>query len=172
MDADKPREWADWVGVEEKLPWLKPEPYLLETADLEASLTVLGDLGFRIVSAQAPEKGDLERKLLIELSKCLGFTSLGAGSWAAFADRMWDLLTEAWSPPLAVVIQGFDRVLSTDLRAFVRCVHNLVSLTERVGLSDDRAQRQVVYFFVGNWPSTWQNTPGRSGLPHDGTDLL
>jgi hypothetical protein len=150
--VDKAREWANWIDVEENLPWLTTEPYLLHSKDLDASLAILSDLGFRVVSAQAPGDGDLERSLLIELSACLDFTSLGAGSWAAFADRLWDLLTEAWSPPVAVVIKGTDRMLSMDLHAFVRCVHNLVSLTERVGLSDDRAQRQVVYFFVGDWP--------------------
>ncbi|MGW6199353.1 hypothetical protein ACWF0M_24605 [Kribbella sp. NPDC055110] len=50
-----------------------------------------------------------------------------------------------------MIVEHADRLLANDLHTFVRCVHKLVSLTEGAGLSDDRAQRQVVYFFVGQW---------------------
>lgn len=151
VDASKSGEWADWVDVEERLPWLTTEPYLLKTEDLEKTLVSLEALGFRVIMVQAPDGDNLEKKLLIELSRSLDFTPVGAGSWAAFSDRLWDLLSEAWDPPVAVFVEGADRLLATDLHVFVRCVHNLVSLTERVGLADDQAQRQVVYFFVGHW---------------------
>ncbi|WP_327637819.1 hypothetical protein OHB24_05290 [Kribbella sp. NBC_00482] len=162
MDAGRSREWADWVDVEARLPWLTTEPYLLETDDLGRTLTSLEELGFRVVRVQAPQEGDLESGLLVELSEGLGFTGLGAGSWAAFADRLWDLLTDGWHPPVAVIVEDADRLLAKDLHTFVRCVHKLVSLTEGVGFSDDRAQRQVVYFFIGHWveqPSSSSRTP-------------
>jgi hypothetical protein len=131
--------------------WLTTAPYLLETGDLDATLRGLGELGFWVVRAEAPERGNLEEGLLVELSARLGFSPLGAGSWAAFNDRLWDLLTARGEPPVAVVIEGADRLLRRSLHTFVRCVHNLLSLTEGVGLSDKHAQRQVEYFFVGEW---------------------
>ncbi|HET6738349.1 MAG TPA: hypothetical protein VFH76_05435 [Kribbella sp.] len=154
MDPRRRQDWATYVDLEARLPWLTAEPYLLDVADLAATRAALDELGFRTVTAKAPAAGDLERSLLVELTERLGFTALGAGSWAAFSDRLWDLVTESWDPPIAVVIEGFSRLMEVDLRTFVRCVHNLVSLTECVGLADDRAQRQFVYFFVGEG-SAW-----------------
>lgn len=151
MDADTSRESAVWIDLEANLPWLTTEPYLLEREDLEATLGGLGELGFRVVRAQAPEQGDLEEGLLIELSGRLAFSGVGAGSWAAFSDRLWDLLTAPEEPPVAVVIERFDRILQQSLHTFVRCIHNLVFITEGVGLSDERADLQVAYFFVGDW---------------------
>jgi hypothetical protein len=91
----------------------------------------------------------LEAGLLVELSRNLGITAHGAGSLAAFSVRLWDLLTEEWYPSVSVVVERAARLLANDLQAFVRCVLNLVSLSELVGLADRRAQRQVVFFFVG-----------------------
>ncbi|MFG1622109.1 hypothetical protein [Kribbella sp. NPDC049227] len=151
MGGDGVGEWVEWVDVVARMPWLTTEPYLLERRELEATLRGLEELGFRVVRADAPDGGDLEEALLIELSARLGFSPLGAGSWAAFNDRLWDLLTARDEPPVAVVIDGADRLLRRSLHTFVRCVHNLLSLTEGVGLSDTQAQRQVEYFFVGEW---------------------
>ncbi|MEI8413109.1 MULTISPECIES: hypothetical protein [unclassified Kribbella] len=140
-----------WIDLEANLPWLTAEPYLLERDDLEKTLDGLAGLGFRVVRVRAPERGDLEEGLLIELSGRLGFSGVGAGSWAAFSDRLWDLLTAPEEPPVAVVIELFDRILQQSLHTFVRCIHNLVSMTEGVGLSDEGADLQVAYFFVGDW---------------------
>lgn len=151
MAASKAREWADWVDVEEQLPWLTTEPYLLQVDDLNRTVASLDACGFQLVSVQMPEDGDLETKLLIELSKQLGFALVGSGSWAEFSDRLWDLLSASWNPPIAVMLHGSDQLLANNLHVFLRCLHNLLSLTEAVGLSHSEAQRQVVYFFVGSW---------------------
>jgi hypothetical protein len=79
VDADTPREPALWIDLEGNLSWLTTEPYLLESDDLEVTLHALAELGFRVVRAQAPEQGDLEEALLVELSERLAFSSVGAG---------------------------------------------------------------------------------------------
>ncbi|TCC48567.1 hypothetical protein E0H75_18405 [Kribbella capetownensis] len=139
------------MDVEARMPWLTTAPYLVEARELDATLRGLGQLGFWVVRAEAPEGGDVKDGLLVELSVRLGFSSLGAGSWAAFGDRLWDLLTARDETPVAVVIEGADLLLRRSLHTLVRCVHKLVSMTEGVGLSDAHAQRQVEYFFVGEW---------------------
>lgn len=151
VDADMSHEWADWVDIERSMPWLPTEPYLLMAADLDRTLAALDEHGFKIVRMQMPDGVDVEVALLTELSKKLEFTTVGVGSWAAFADRLWDLLTESWYPPIAVIIEQADSLLARDVHAFVRCVHNLLALTEGVGSSDRDAQRQVEYFFIGKW---------------------
>ncbi|MEU4293980.1 hypothetical protein AB0E63_37665 [Kribbella sp. NPDC026596] len=151
MDADKSREPRVWADLEARMGWLPKEPYLLESGDLKATLRELDALGFRVVRTRAPEEGNLEEALLIELTERLGFAAGGAGSWAAFEDRLWDLQHAPGEPPIAVVIDGFDRFMRRSVHTFVRCIHNLVSMTEAVGLSDERADLQIEYFFVGDW---------------------
>ncbi|MFC0437069.1 hypothetical protein [Kutzneria buriramensis] len=105
--------------------------------------------GFRVVEAEvSPNPEDVESALLVELTRKLGFSELGVGGWAAFGDRLWDLLTAKAEPPVAIVVAGLT---PGRLHAFVRRVHNVLSLTEAVGLSDDRADRQVEYFFLADW---------------------
>jgi hypothetical protein len=133
------------------MPWLPKPPYLIESSDLAATEVRLAALGFRTIATDAPVDGDAADQLLIDLTARLGFNPAGAGNWAAFNDRLWDLLHAEGEPPVAIVIRGSDRLKDHDLHTFVRCVHNLLSMTEAVGLSDDRADLQVVYFFVGAW---------------------
>ena len=152
MGVDGVREPRLWVDLERKIPWLPKKPYLVEGRDLARTQRILGESGFRIVRAQAPASGVLEEALLVELTEKLQFAASGAGSWAAFNDRLWDLLVAAADEPaVAILIEGSDRLLRADLHAFVRCVHNLLSMTQGVGVSDERADLQVEYFFVGNW---------------------
>jgi hypothetical protein len=152
VDADSPGQPRLWIDVESSMDWLPPEPYLIETAHLSPTIEKLEASGFRVVRIGLGEVGqDIEEKMLIDLSRKLGFSLLGAGSWAAFNDRLWDLLTAEDEPPVAIVIEGFSRLLEANVHAFVRCVHNLLSMTEGVGLADVRAGLQVEYFFVGEW---------------------
>ena len=81
----------------------------------------------------------------------MGFSDVGAGSWAAFNDRLWDLLTADDELPVALFIGGLDQLLPHELHSLVRCIHNLLSMTEGVGLTDVSADLQVEYFFVGTW---------------------
>lgn len=151
VDVDKPREPALWIDLAAHMPWLPKQPYLVETSDLEPTLRQLELLEFRVVRLAAPGKGNLEETLLIDLTARLGFSALGAGSWAAFEDRLWDLQHAPGEPPVAIVIEGFDHLMRQSLHAFVRCVHNLLSMTEAVGLSDARNDLQIEYFIVGEW---------------------
>jgi hypothetical protein len=68
-----------------------------------------------------------------------------------FNDRLWDVLTSEDKAPIAVVIIGLDSMVKKNLHGFVKIVHNLLSLTEGVGLQSGEANRQVAYFFVGSW---------------------
>lgn len=156
MNPDDPL----WIDVEKHLPWIPTEPYLLDVDNLPATLRALTELGFRVVRANTPDHRDLEDALLVELTSQLGFNALGADSWAAFNDRLWDLQHEPGEPPVAIVIEGFDRVLHRSLHTFTRCIHNLVSMTESVGLADPRNDRQIEYFFAGTWtaPDTQKPT--------------
>ena len=140
-----------WIDLERKMSWLSTKPYLIDPQDSDATSRTLEENGFRVVSAQAPDSGVLEEARLVELTEKLGFVEDGAGSWAAFNDRLWDLLTSQDEMPVAIVIEDADRLLRAELHSFVRCVHKLLSMTEAVGLSDDRANLQVEYFFVGDW---------------------
>lgn len=112
----------------------------------------MGRSGFQVVRAAFPgSRGSAEEVLLVELTGKLGFSARGAGSWAAFSDRLWDLQRSAGEPPVAVVVGGLDELSRVDLHGFVRCVHNLLSMTEGVGLADRADDRQIEYFFVGSW---------------------
>jgi hypothetical protein len=114
----------------------------------------LSQAGFVVVHATfSGGVDDPERAFLRELTKRLGFDELGAGHWGAFNDRLWDFLTGLESSPYAVVIEGLDALSQVSTYHFLRCVHNLLSLTEGAGLSDSVANRQIEYFFVGEWIS-------------------
>jgi hypothetical protein len=112
----------------------------------------LSRAGFMVVAASLPSRTeDPERAFLLELTQRLEFDELGAGNWDAFNDRLWDFLTGSESRPYAVVIEGLDVLSRFSTYHFLRCVHNLLSLTEGAGLSDSVANRQIEYFFVGEW---------------------
>lgn len=150
VDPRKPdRPWLD-VGV--AVPWLRQRPYLVSPRSVVELRAHLSRAGFTVVEASAPDSTeDPERAFLTELTQRLGFDELGAGNWAAFNDRLWDFLTGAESTPYAVVIEGLDVLARFSTYHFLRCVHNLLSLTEGAGLADPVANRQIEYFFVGEW---------------------
>jgi hypothetical protein len=114
----------------------------------------LSAAGFYLVEARYnASDAPPERVFLMELTERLEFPRSGAGSWAAFNDRLWDFLTAGERNAVAVIIFGLDELLRGDIYSFLRCVHNLLSLTEGAGLSDASADRQIEYLFVGNWLS-------------------
>ncbi|GGS18507.1 hypothetical protein GCM10010171_08800 [Actinokineospora fastidiosa] len=141
-----------WLDVGLELPWLRPRPYFVDRRR-EAELTAtVARMGFKVIEADVrADPETVEEDLLVELTRLLEFNELGAGSWAAFEDRLWDLLCEHDKPGVAVIIRGLDGLVGVDLYRLVRCVHKLVSMTEGVGLADAAASRQVEYFFVGEW---------------------
>jgi RNAse (barnase) inhibitor barstar len=149
------RKVNPWVDVEAGIDWLPTSPYLLTPDRLTPTVQRLEFLGFQVVRVNAGALApDLEDSLLIELSKALSFSPLGAGHWGAFSDRLWDLLTAENKQPVAVLIEDFDHVLRADFHTFVRIVHKLLSLTEDLGMnSETEADRQVEYFFLGLWPN-------------------
>jgi hypothetical protein len=153
------RPWVDpttperpWIDVHTAARWLKQRPYLIESGlaiDLRASLQ---NAGFMVVDVILEgHSDDPEGEFLKGLTRELGFRGPGAGSWAAFNDRLWDFLAGADSTPYAVVITGIDGLAERSTYHFVRCIHNLLSLTEGAGLTDSAANRQIEYFFVGDW---------------------
>jgi hypothetical protein len=109
-------------------------------------------MGFAVVEVSFTEGAKApERSFLVELTRQLGLDGIDTGSWAAFNDRLWDFLRSEESTPVAVVITGLDGLAGSDIYSFIRCVHNLLSLTEGAGLSGGAAGRQVEYFFIGRW---------------------
>jgi hypothetical protein len=161
VDANKPRvpAWVNreeppklWIDLREELSWLKPRPYLVEREKEIELRSTLSSMGFTVAEVDLAEgPKDPERVFLLELTRRLGLSEAGAGSWAALNDRLWDFLRSEDSTPVAVVITGLDRLARSDIYSFLRCVHNLLSLTEGAGLSDSAASRQIEYFFVGGW---------------------
>ncbi len=152
MDAEKPRTPKPWIDVTAHLPQLESKPFLVAAARAEELAEVLPGLGFRLVRVELPHGvADPEETLLVELTRALEFSPLGAGSWAAYSDRLWDLQTEAEEMPVAILISGLDRLVRSNIHGLLRCVHNLLSMTEAVGLSDPGADLQVEYFFIGAW---------------------
>ncbi|MES5825574.1 hypothetical protein [Streptomyces sp. RG80] len=150
MDAESSKPPRLWVDMVAELPQLKSRPFLVEDSELVARL--VAELGFRVIQVHLPLGiENAEEAVLVQLTAELGFSDLGAGSWAAFEDRLWDLLTAEGEPPVAIFLEGLDRLPSSDLHGFVRIVHNLLSMTEGVGLADSSADLQVEYFFVGTW---------------------
>lgn len=116
--------------------------------DSESIARAVAELGFRVVRVALPtDMANAEEGVLVRLTAALAFPDQGAGSWAAFNDRLWDLLTAEDEPPVAIFLAGLDRLLPGDLHGFVRIVHNLLSMTEGVGLADSAADLQVEYFF-------------------------
>lgn len=152
VDAEMPKSPKLWVDLVANLPWLKSKPFLVDDSDEKTLVETIVGLGFRAVFVDLPrDVGNPEEKLLEELTRVLDFSDLGAGSWAAYSDRLWDLQMSDDEAPLAIVIRGLGHLLRSDVHSFVRCVHNLLSMTEAVGLSDSRADLQIEYFFVGAW---------------------
>lgn len=162
MDADnarlplrsqKPDLSRPWIDVSAALPGLARRPYLITAGRTEELIASLTGTGFRVVSVSGDvESSDFADDLLTKLTRVLGFSEVGAGSWAAFNDRLWDLLTAPDPQPVAVVIHGLDPLVHRDVHTLLLCVHNLLSMTEGAGLEDASASRQVEYFFVGDWP--------------------
>jgi hypothetical protein len=162
VDAEKGvPPWVDpntpdrpWIDVRIAAPWLQQRPYLVDPGQAEELRQRVGQAGFVLVDAWLEWEGqDPEREFLRELTARLGFNELGAGNWDAFNDRLWDFLRSNDSAPYAIVITGLDSLAERDTYHFLRCVHNLLSLTEGAGLSDSLANRQIEYFFVGAWRS-------------------
>jgi hypothetical protein len=152
VDAETPRAPRLWADLVANLPWLKSKPFLVEGGDEKLLVETVVGLGFRMVSVDLPgDARNPEEELLVRLTESLDFSELGAGSWAAYSDRLWDLQMSDGEPPVAIIIRGLDHLLRSDVHSFVRCVHNLLSMTEAVGLSDARADLQIEYFFVGVW---------------------
>jgi hypothetical protein len=138
--------------MDSSLPWLKSKPYLVAPTKVDELTQSLEGLGFRLISAKLPSGvSDVEETLLVELTRELKFAASGAGSWAAYNDRLWDLQVGEDDTPVAILISGLDRLIFSDLHSLLRCIHNLLSMTEAVGLSDGRADLQIEYFFVGSW---------------------
>lgn len=141
-----------WLDVGAAVPWLPQKPYLVSPSSASELRERLFRAGFVVVDASLPESAeDPERAFLKALTQGLGFDELGAGNWAAFNDRLWDFLTGEESTPHAVVIGGLDALARFSTYHFLRCVHNLLSLTEGAALADITANRQIEYFFVGKW---------------------
>ncbi|WP_131803563.1 MULTISPECIES: hypothetical protein [Pseudofrankia] len=154
VDAETPKAPKLWVDMVANLPWLRSKPFFVDGHDEKILVETVVRLGFRLVYVDLPrDAGNPEEELLKELTKRLHFSELGAGSWAAYSDRIWDLQMSGDEAPVAIVIRGLDHLLRSDVHSFVRCVHNLLSMTEAVGLSDSRADLQIEYFFVGSWSS-------------------
>ena len=145
-----PRPWLDVVS---ELTILRSRPYLIEVDESGLVVETLRSMGFRVVEVHWPPSAlDAEQSLLIELTRRLGFSELGAGSWAAFNDRLWDLqMYDKGEPPIALMIHGLDRLLMRDVQSFVGSIHRLLSMTESVELDDQRNDLQIEYFFVGGW---------------------
>jgi hypothetical protein len=120
----------------------------------------LKQAGFSVVDARLEESADNpEREFLKELTRRLGFQEAGAGNWMAFADRLSDFLSGTESAPYAVIINGLDALARSSLYHFLRCVHNLLLIRETAPLSDVTANRQIEFFFVGEWePEEIQGT--------------
>lgn len=107
-------------------------------------------IGFLVVDAALPVGAEnVEQTFLAELARQLEFDELAGTNWAAFNDRLWDFVAED-STAVGVMITGLDS-LRSDTYTLLRCVHNLLSLTEGPGLTDGVADRQIEYFFVGRW---------------------
>jgi hypothetical protein len=150
MQAD-PRRLGPWVDLEANIDWLAGRPHLIAEYLLQATVDRLEALGFQVIRLEVHDVDEkFEESLLIELCRRLEFSPAGAGSYASFNDRLWDFL-EADRPPVAIVIQHFDRVLNTDVRAFARCIYQLLSMTEDAGVSAPDADLQLEFFFSGRW---------------------
>lgn len=150
VDPATPRR--PWIDAQAVLPWLRQRPYLVGGNRAGELRKGLQSADFAVVEASLQDgEKDPERAFLQELTYRLGFDELGAGSWGAFNDRLWDFLTSDESTPFAVMIVGMDALAKSDIYHFLRCVHNLLSLTEGAGLSNSAANRQIEYFFIGEW---------------------
>lgn len=144
--------WRAWIDVMGGLPWLKPRPYLIAEERLAELRAKLPEMGFSVVEISCENSPDNpERTFLTELTRGLRLSDIGAGNWDTFNDRLWDFLRIQGGEPVALVILDLDSLLRSDVHSFVRCVHNLLSLTEGAGLADSAADRQIEYFFVGRW---------------------
>ncbi|MGC5012808.1 hypothetical protein ACLQ2R_18750 [Streptosporangium sp. DT93] len=160
MNADTPKASKLWVDVVGRISWLRSRPFLVDVSKVGALVGDLSESGFRVVRVDFPRgAADSEEALLIELSGRLGFSESGAGSWAAYNDRLWDLQTAESEPPLAVLIEGLDALLQSDVQRFVRCVHNLLSMTEAADPADAETGLQIEYFFTGRWALDQEKQP-------------
>lgn len=161
MDASRQQAppWVDpsalpklWIDVTGGLPWLMLRPYLVEYNQVAEVRTALSAMGFDVVEATiAAGADDPERALLVQLTRKLRLNELGVGTWAAFGDRLWDFLKSENATAVAVVIIGLDDLVRSNIYNFIRCIHNLLSITQGLGISDSAASRQLEYFFVGHW---------------------
>ncbi len=135
-------------------PELGLRPYLLTEVELESILSILAAKNFRTVFAHFDGSvNGAESGLLEALTSALGLEVEGVGSWAAFNDRMWDVLSDYEEQPIVVVLRGMDDMLRADTYSFANSIHRLLSMTEGTEAVDHIQYRQFEYLFVGRWGS-------------------
>jgi hypothetical protein len=158
VGSDKLPAWVKhppmpWVDIRNLMPWLRPLPYLAGTNKASEVYEVLTNAGVIVLEVQLQGiAGELERSLLRELSKALGFPPEGSGSWLALKDRLEELLTGGESEPMVVLFTGLDRFLNSDIHAVLSFVHFLHSVVDGISWSNEKIDRQVEFIFIGEWP--------------------
>jgi hypothetical protein len=150
--ATPERPWNSLEGVVDGAPF---EPYLVETRAAEDLRNRLREIGFDAVDIVFdPASSDPERSLLRSIGQGLSLDPVEVSNWPTYADRIGILLSGRESTPLAVIVNQSGELADRSMYHFVRCVHILLSLTEVSILNDPRANRQLEYFFVGDWSRT------------------
>ena len=136
----------NWISVKEQIPWLTTPPYFVATSDIACLQSKLQEMGFKVFEADGSAS---ETHLLVSLGEALEFPDYYGANWAAFEDCVGDLLREG-AGAMAVLIVGADRLMHSDIHAFVRSVHLLQDVVSEV----QRAATgtfQFEVFFVGDF---------------------
>ncbi|WP_371615856.1 barstar family protein [Streptomyces sp. NBC_00454] len=125
-------------------------PYLISEAECRKVLDGLAGAGVSILEADA--SGVLsEDDFLVLLGRVYGFPEYYGENWDAFLDCFADVV-EADSAPIVLVISGLSSFFESDFRSFLRCLHELESVTESIPLFRSVIPRKVVNLYPGHWP--------------------
>ncbi|WP_406366541.1 barstar family protein [Streptomyces sp. NBC_00645] len=137
-----------WVDVEERLPWLPLDPYLVGEDRRGLLVEELKQSGFSVLEIDLGTVRE-ERQLKAALGRALVKPEEYADNW----DALRDLLQQRGeSSPwlIAVVFTEAHAFLRADVHGFVRSVSVLNSLAEELS-SLDEPYGQLELFYVGDW---------------------
>lgn len=136
------------VSVTEALPWVPGKvPFFVAGEDRSRLVDGLSAAGFVVREVDGAGLHD-ERSLVRALGPAMLFPEYYGGNWDAFIDCAGDL-AEASEAPVALVWTSADELAQSDLHAFTRAIHLLLSTAQNLALSDARFQLEV--FVVGDF---------------------
>ncbi len=131
------------VTITEALPWMRSRvPYFVPSVDQARLVADLTAAGFDVRELDGRAVRD-ERSLVQALGPALSFPDYYGGNWDAFVDCVGDL-AETADASIALVWTAANQLARSDLHAFTRAIHLILSTAESLALSEVAFQLELI----------------------------